>query len=88
MKKMIAFDFGATSGRGIVGTFDGNRLSLEEFSRFSNPVCQIREHIYVDFLSMYSRVCEGLMSVFDAESLGICSWSADFALFDKYDMLI
>ena len=37
--KMLAIDLGASSGRGIVGSFDGNKLSLEEIHRFpSEPV--------------------------------------------------
>ena len=29
-KKVLAFDFGASSGRAIIGTFDGNRIYIEE----------------------------------------------------------
>ena len=35
-KKLLAIDLGASSGRGIVGEFDGERLSLAENHRFSN----------------------------------------------------
>lgn len=28
--KMLAIDLGASSGRGIVGSFDGNKLTLRE----------------------------------------------------------
>ena len=28
-KKLLAFDLGAESGRGVLGLFDGKRLSLE-----------------------------------------------------------
>lgn len=37
--KMLAIDLGASSGRGIVGHFDGERLSLEENHRFPNEPC-------------------------------------------------
>ena len=37
--KMLAIDLGASSGRGIIGRFDGERLTLEENHRFpSDPV--------------------------------------------------
>ena len=36
MKKMLAVDLGASSGRGIIGGFDGERFTLEEIHRFSN----------------------------------------------------
>ena len=31
----LAFDLGAESGRGILGAFDGDRLTLEEVGRFA-----------------------------------------------------
>ena len=34
MKKYLAFDYGASSGRSILGLFDGNKLTLEENSSF------------------------------------------------------
>ena len=34
--KMLAVDLGASSGRGIVGAFDGKRFTLEENHRFPN----------------------------------------------------
>ena len=37
-KKMLAIDLGASSGRGIVGSFDGERLSLKENHRFSKGI--------------------------------------------------
>ena len=34
-KRMLAIDLGASSGRGIIGTWDGNKISLEE-EKFKN----------------------------------------------------
>ena len=34
--KMLAIDLGASSGRGIIGTFDGEKITLEENHRFTN----------------------------------------------------
>ena len=37
--KMLAIDLGASSGRGIIGKFDGKKFTLEENHRFpSEPV--------------------------------------------------
>ena len=35
-KKVLAFDFGASGGRAMCGTFDGGKITIEELHRFSN----------------------------------------------------
>ena len=32
--KVLALDFGASSGRAIVGSFDGEKITLQEIHRF------------------------------------------------------
>ena len=36
LKKVLAIDFGASSGRAILGSFDGEKIELTEVHRFSN----------------------------------------------------
>ena len=35
-KKVLAVDLGASSGRVMLGTFDGDKITVEELHRFSN----------------------------------------------------
>ena len=42
-KKLLAFDLGAESGRGVLGLFDGQRLTLEVIHRF--PTGSVRTQL-------------------------------------------
>lgn len=37
----FAIDLGATSGRTILATFDGEKVEMQEISRFKNPMIPI-----------------------------------------------
>ena len=51
--KMLAIDLGASSGRGIVGSFDGEKLSLCENHRFSNDPVITNGRMYWDILRIF-----------------------------------
>ena len=43
MKRYLALDLGAESGRAVLGSFDGQTLGIEEIHRFPNePVPDFR----------------------------------------------
>ena len=48
--KYLAFDFGAESGRAILGTIDNKQIMLEEIHRFPNKQVKVFGHIYWDLL--------------------------------------
>ncbi len=84
--KMLAIDLGASSGRGIVGSFDGEKLSLRENHRFSNdPVIQ-NGRMYWDILRIFHEIKQSVAkTVLDGEeiaSMGIDTWGVDYALLD------
>ena len=45
-KKVLAFDFGASGGRAMCGTFDGDKISIEELHRFSNDPVILNGSMY------------------------------------------
>ena len=46
-KKLLAFDLGAESGRGVLGLFDGERLRLEVVHRFANNPVRILDALHI-----------------------------------------
>ena len=54
--KMLAIDLGASSGRGIVGRFDGEKLTLEENHRFSNDPVINAGGFNWDILRIYHEI--------------------------------
>lgn len=90
MKKlnMLAFDFGASSGRGILGQFDGEKLSIQEIHRFPNDPVEVSNHLYWDILRLYKEVQDGLLKFANGDfgqlqSIGIDTWGVDFGLLDS-----
>ena len=62
-KYFIAFDLGATSGRTILGTLTGDKLTLEEVTRFPNQMLQLNGHFYWNIFSLYENLKKGLAAM-------------------------
>jgi rhamnulokinase/L-fuculokinase len=45
---VLTFDFGASSGRAVLGSFDGDHIELTEVHRFDNNPVMLRETFYWD----------------------------------------
>jgi rhamnulokinase len=56
----LAVDMGASSGRHVLGRFDGNILHLEEVYRFENGPVEVGGSLYWDLLNQWTHVCNGL----------------------------
>jgi rhamnulokinase len=87
-KKLLAFDLGAESGRGILGHFDGSSLSLEVVHRFSNGPVRVGDHLHWDVLRLYGDMKETLRMCGGIDSVGIDTWGVDFGLLGKGDVLL
>ena len=93
MKRYIAADFGAGSGRVIVGTPSAEGIQLEEIHRFENNQKMIDGHLRWDFNALFNELKTGLKKAFakygdEIESIGIDTWGVDFGLLDKDGKLI
>ncbi len=85
--KMLAIDLGASSGRGIVGSFDGQKLSLKEIHRFSNDPVILNGRMYWDILRIFHEIKQSIAkTLLDGDaitSIGIDTWGVDYALLDE-----
>ena len=93
MKRYIAADFGAGSGRVIVGTPSAEGIQLEEIHRFENNQKMIDGHLRWDFYALFNELKTGLKKAFakygdEIESIGIDTWGVDYGLLDKDGKLI
>lgn len=91
-KTYLAVDLGASGGRVLSGTFDGERLRLAELHRFENHAVEAAGGLYWDVLELWSQVRDGLRLAGrrfnDVESVGVDTWGVDFALLGRGDVLL
>jgi rhamnulokinase len=90
--KILAFDLGAESGRGILGVLDKGRLHLEVLHRFPNGAVRTLDTLHWDVLRLYGemvnalRICAAQHGRID--SLGVDTWGVDFALLGRGGTLL
>ena len=86
MKKYLAIDIGASSGRHIIGTVKDGKISLEEVYRFENRQVRKDGHDCWDIEGLVESVKRGIDAALEKgplESVGIDTWGVDFVLLDK-----
>lgn len=89
MKTVLAYDLGASSGRLVAQSFNGNTLNMKEIHRFTNKPIAQNNHYYWDYDHLIYELNMGLNKVdFPAESLGIDTWGVDFGLLGKNGDLV
>ncbi|MDP6777843.1 MAG: rhamnulokinase family protein [Candidatus Latescibacteria bacterium] len=89
----LAYDLGASSGRAVIGRFDGTRVSLEEVHRFPNAGTPVLDRLYWDVLGLFEHLIEGLRRTVHTcgsslMGVGIDTWGVDYALLDDRDELL
>ena len=90
-KRVLAFDFGASSGRAIIGCFDSDKITLEEVHRFSNDPVSVGGTVYWDVLRLFYEIKQGIIKAKIAggfDSIGIDTWGVDFGLIDSEGKLM
>ncbi len=91
--KVLAFDFGASSGRAMLFSFDGETLSMEEMHRFSNDPVLVGGNFHWDILRLFHEIKTGILKTINAGhrdimSIAFDTWGVDYGLFDEKGKLL
>ena len=92
-KSYLAIDMGASSGRHIIGHFDGKRLNLEEVYRFENGSVEMAGTLYWNFPGQWAHISAGLQAAGalygeNIVSVGVDTWGVDFGLLGRNNILL
>lgn len=86
-KVFLAFDLGASSGRGILGILADGRIELREIHRFDNGPLNRGGELFWDFPALCAELKKGIDLAFAAEpvidGIGIDTWGVDYVFFDR-----
>lgn len=89
---VLAVDLGASSGRGIVYTFDGNSLREKVVHRFANGAEEQGGHLVWNAPKIYAEICRAVRLADEAcgriDGVGIDTWGVDFGLIGKDGKLL
>ena len=90
-KRVLAFDFGASSGRAILATYTDGKIAMQEIHRFSNDPVNLCGTLYWDVQRLFFEIKQGITKAvhqggFDA--IGIDTWGVDFGLLDAHGQLV
>jgi len=93
MSHYLAFDLGAESGRAMLGTIDGQRLTLDELHRFPNSPVRALSALHWDTLRLWHEVRHGLTIAgrerrVRLDGIGVDTWGVDFGLIGQDGNLI
>lgn len=88
----LGFDFGASSGRAMLATYDGEKIGIEEIHRFSNDPVMLCGRFVWDIPRLVFEMKQALNKLSRAgvkvTAIGIDTWGVDFGLLDKQGHLL
>ncbi len=86
-KSYLAFDFGASSGRAIIGQLEDGKMTLSEVHRFANGPIEVDGELFWDFNLQVAEIKEGIKKALatgaEFSSIAIDTWGVDYVLFKK-----
>jgi len=92
IKYYIACDFGAESGRVMLGVLSPGKLMLSEVHRFANEPIRDKNGLYWDVPRLFQEMLTGLEKVSQRDDpiagISCDSWGVDYLLFEQDGTLI
>ena len=91
MKRVLSFDFGASSGRAMLAELKDGKIEMREIHRFSNDTVIVGGTMYWDVLRLFFEIKTGITKAVNEggfDAIGIDTWGVDFGLIDKRGKLI
>lgn len=90
---LLAFDYGASGGRAMLGGYRDGKLTLRTVHRFANRPVSIGGHLHWDFPELLAQLKRGLSIGWRAAagrlaSVGIDTWGVDYGLLDADGKLL
>ena len=88
-KNVLAFDLGASSGRGMLASFDGKKINLKEIHRFPHNFSVLNGHAYWNILSLMDEMKKGLsLCKSEISGVGFDTWGVDCGFLSKEGELL
>lgn len=88
----LAIDLGASSGRGVLGAFDGRRLTLSEVHRFANGPVTLPSGLHWNTPGLFAQVLHALTiagrTSGSLAGVGIDTWGVDYGLLSGANELL
>ena len=88
MSTVLAFDFGASTGRAIKAEYDGKSLKYSEIHRFENVPAYEGERLCWDFPYLLGEVKKAIDMCPEVDALAFDTWGVDYGLLDENGRLM
>ncbi len=88
MKTVLAFDFGASSGRAIKAIYNDEKIEYEEIHRFENIPLTIDGHVCHNVTMIFDEIKKAIEKAGQVDSLAFDTWGVDYGLLDDNGELL
>lgn len=88
MKTVLAFDFGASSGRAIKAVYENGKIDYSEIHRFENIPVIKNGSVFHDVPMILNEIKASIKKAGNIDSLAFDTWGVDYGLIDDEGRLI